>query len=85
MAEGRCDGRGPCAGGICEARCAGACVNTDNDPVLTNPEAVDVTLDVVKTYTPGKAAIAPNGQPYKTNFADDSVRARNYIGHLQKA
>ena len=59
-------------------------VETDNDPVLTNPEAVDVTLDVVKTYTPGKAAIAPNGQPYKTNFADDSVRARNYIGHLQK-
>ena len=60
-------------------------VKTDNDPVLTNPEAVDVTLDVVKTYTAGQAAIAPNGQPYKTNFADDSVRARNYIGHLQKA
>lgn len=60
-------------------------VKTNNDPVLTNPEAVDVTLDVVKTYTAGQAAIAPNGQPYKTNFADDSVRARNYIGHLQKA
>ena len=60
-------------------------VETNNDPVLTNPEAVDVTLDVVKTYTAGQAAIAPNGQPYKTNFADDSVRARNYIGHLQKA
>ena len=60
-------------------------VQTNNDPVLTNPEVVDVTLDVVKTYTAGQAAIAPNGQPYKTNFADDSVRARNYIGHLQKA
>ena len=45
----------------------------------SDPLAVDLTLDMQKTYIAGKAATAPNGETYQTDFTDDSVRARNYI------
>lgn len=52
------------------------------DPILNNPTAQNVTLNIRKTFVSGVAAIAPDGQVYNTDFADDSVRARNYIAHL---
>ena len=44
----------------------------------SDPLAVDLTLGMQKTYIAGTAATAPNGKIYQTDFADDSVRARNY-------
>lgn len=44
----------------------------------TDPEALDLTLGMVKTFAAGTAATAPNGQKYNTDFENDSVRARNY-------
>ncbi len=44
----------------------------------SDPLAVDLTLGMQKTYIAGTAATAPNGEIYQTDFADDSVRARNY-------
>ena len=60
-------------------------VNTKNDPVMVNPESVDVTLDIQKEFVQGQAALAPNGLPYNTDFTDDSVMARNYNATLKKA
>ncbi|ULJ59734.1 tail assembly protein [Wielerella bovis] len=57
-------------------------VETSGDVVLNNPTATDITLQISKTYTGGVAAIAPNGQPYQTDFANESVRARNYTAAL---
>lgn len=34
---------------------------------------------IAKRFTQGKAATAPNGQKYNTDFNHDSVRARNYV------
>ena len=44
----------------------------------SDPLAVDLTLGMKRTFVAGVAATAPNGQKYNTDFADDSVRARNY-------
>ncbi len=60
-------------------------VNTKNDPVMEDPEAVDVTLDIQKEFIQGQAAMAPNGVYYNTDFTDDSVIARNYSAKLMKA
>lgn len=54
------------------------------NPVMADPQAVNVLLAMEKTFIAGKAATAPNGQPYQTDFADDSVRARNYQTVLTK-
>ena len=53
-------------------------------PVMADPQAVNVLLAMDKTFIAGRAAIAPNGQAYQTDFADDSVRARNYQTTLKK-
>ena len=60
-------------------------VDTKNDPVMMDPEAVDVTLDIQKEFIQGQAAVAPNGVYYNTDFTDDSVMARNYNAKLKKA
>ena len=60
-------------------------VDTKNDPVMVDPEAVDVTLDIQKEFIQGQAAMAPNGVFYNTDFTDDSVIARNYNAKLMKA
>ena len=60
-------------------------VDTKNDPVMVDPEAVDVTLDIQKEFIQGQAAMAPNGVFYNTDFTDDSVVARNYNAKLKKA
>ena len=59
-------------------------LETSGDPVLTDPSARDVTLDIEKQFIAGTAAVAPNGQRYNTDFANDSVRSRNYISVLKK-
>lgn len=38
----------------------------------------DLTFGIKKTFVQGTAAVAPNGQTYRTDFAADSVRAQNY-------
>ena len=60
-------------------------VDTKNDPVMEDPEAVDVALDIQKEFIQGQAAVAPNGVYYNTDFNDDSVMARNYNAKLMKA
>ena len=60
-------------------------VDTKNDPVMEDPAAVDVTLDIQKEFIQGQAAVAPNGVYYNTDFNDDSVMARNYNAKLMKA
>ena len=60
-------------------------VDTKNDPVMEDPEAVDVTLDIQKEFIQGQAAMAPSGVYYNTDFTDDSVMARNYNAKLKKA
>ena len=60
-------------------------VDTKNDPVMEDPEAVDITLDIQKEFVQGQAAMAPNGVYYNTDFTDDSVMARNYNAKLKKA
>ncbi|UOO89140.1 tail assembly protein [Vitreoscilla massiliensis] len=59
-------------------------VDTQNDPVMVDPEAVDVSLDIQKVFIQGQAAKAPNGVYYNTDFTDDSVIARNYNAKLMK-
>lgn len=54
--------------------------NTSSTPIATH-----VALAISKTFTAGTAAIAPNGQPYATDFAHDSVRNRNYVARFQAA
>ncbi|RRD90455.1 tail assembly protein [Conchiformibius steedae] len=49
-------------------------------PAETNPIAREVNIR--KTFVRGTAALAPNGQPYQTDFDNDSVRARNYTAVL---
>ena len=49
----------------------------------SDPLAVDLTLDMTKTYISGTAALSPNGKPYDTDFKDDSVRARNYTAKFK--
>lgn len=60
-------------------------VDTAGDPVLQDPTAENVTLNIQKTFIPGVAARAPNGQLYNTDFNHDSVRARNYTASIEKA
>lgn len=55
---------------------------SQDDPILNNPTAQNVTLNIRKTFVSGVAATASNGQPYDTDFAHDSVRARNYVATL---
>lgn len=55
---------------------------SQDDPILNNPTAQNVTLNIRKTFVSGVAATAPNGQVYNTDFTHDSVRARNYIANL---
>lgn len=50
----------------------------------SDPLAVDLTLGMKRTFVAGVAATAPNGQKYNTDFADDSVRARNYTAEYVK-
>lgn len=40
--------------------------------------AADLTMAIDKVFRAGKAAMAPNGKKYNTDFENDSVRARNY-------
>ena len=54
---------------------------SNDDPVLHNPTA-NVSLSISKNFVVGVPAIAPNGQPYQTDFSNDSVRARNYVATL---
>ena len=61
--------------GICRPEQAG----TPSDPL-----AVDLTLGMKRTFAAGVEATAPNGQKYNTDFADDSVRARNYTAEYVK-
>lgn len=60
-------------------------VDTAGDVVLQDPTAENITLNIKKTFIPGVAARAPNGQPYNTDFNHDSVRARNYKATIEKA
>ncbi len=57
---------------------------SNDDPILHDPKA-NVALSINKKFVAGVAAVAPNGQPYQTDFANDSVRAQNYIAILNKA
>ena len=54
---------------------------SNDDPVLQNPTA-NIALSINKKFVAGVPAVAPNGQPYQTDFANDSVRARNYVATL---
>ena len=60
-------------------------VDTKNDPVMVDPEAVDVSLEIQKEFIQGQAARAPNGAYYNTDFTNDSVISRNYNAKLKKA
>lgn len=55
---------------------------SQDDPILNNPTAQNVALNIRKTFVSGVAATAPNGQVYNTDFTHDSVRARNYVANL---
>lgn len=79
-----CYGRAYCGSRVVSQGVVSRRVNTNGDPVLQNPEATDVTLKLEKTFITGRAAKAPNGQYYNTDFNDDSVRARNYTAVLQQ-
>ena len=59
-------------------------LKTEGNPVLADPQAADVTLRTVKTFTQGKKARAPNGGMYDTDFNNDSVKARNYEVTIEK-
>ena len=54
---------------------------SNNDPILQNPTA-NIALSINKKFVSGVPAIAPNGQPYQTDFTNDSVRARNYVANF---
>jgi bacteriophage lambda tail assembly protein I len=79
-----CYGRAYCGSRVVSQGVVSRRVNTNGDPVLQNPEATDVNLRIEKTFITGRAAKAPNGQYYNTDFNDDSVRARNYTAVLQQ-
>lgn len=79
-----CYGRAYCGSRVVSQGVVSRRVNTNGDPVLQNPEATDVTLKLEKTFITGRAAKAPNGQYYNTDFNDDSVRARNYTAVLKQ-
>ena len=79
-----CYGRAYCGSRVVSQCVVSRRVNTNGDPVLQNPEATDVTLKLEKTFITGRAAKAPNGQYYNTDFNDDSVRARNYTAVLKQ-
>lgn len=55
---------------------------SQDDPILNNPTAQNIALNINKKFVQGVAVTAPNGQPYNTDFAHDSVRARNYVANL---
>ena len=79
-----CYGRAYCGSRVVSQGVGASRVNTNGDPVLQNPEATDVNLRIEKTFITGRAAKAPNGQYYNTDFNDDSVRSRNYTAVLQQ-
>ena len=79
-----CYGRAYCGSRVVSQGVVSRRVNTNGNPILQNPEATDVTLKLEKTFITGRAAKAPNGQYYNTDFNDDSVRARNYTAVLQQ-
>lgn len=79
-----CYGRAYCGSRVVSQGVVSRRVNTNGDPVLQNPEATDVTLKLEKTFITGRAAKAPNGQYYNTDFNDDSVRSRNYTAVLKQ-
>ena len=56
---------------------------SNDDPVLQNPTA-NIALSINKKFVSGVPAVAPNGQPYATDFANDSVRSRNYVATLSQ-
>ena len=45
----------------------------------------NIALSINKKFVAGIPAVAPNGQPYATDFANDSVRARNYVATLSQS
>lgn len=55
---------------------------SQDDPILNNPTAENIALNIRKNFVSGVAATAPNGQPYNTDFGHDSVRAQNYVAVL---
>lgn len=79
-----CYGRAYCGSRVVSQGVVSRRVNTNGNPILQNPEATDVTLKLEKTFITGRAAKAPNGQYYNTDFNDDSVRARNYTAVLKQ-
>lgn len=79
-----CYGRAYCGSRVVSQGVVSRRVNTHGDPVLQNPKATDVTLKLEKTFITGRAAKAPNGQYYNTDFNDDSVRSRNYTAVLKQ-
>lgn len=52
-------------------------VDVDAVKQTTDPTATILT-ELKKTFTQGVPALAPNGQPYNTDFNNSSVRDRNY-------
>lgn len=79
-----CYGRAYCGSRVVSQGVVSRRVNTNGNPILQNPEATDVTLKLEKTFITGRAAKAPNGQYYNTDFNDDSVRSRNYTAVLKQ-
>ena len=59
-------------------------IGNNDDPILHNPTA-NIALSINKKVVAGIPAVAPNGQPYSTDFANDSVRARNYVATLSQS
>ena len=59
-------------------------IGNNDDPILQNPSA-NIALSINKKFVAGIPAVAPNGQPYATDFANDSVRARNYVATLSQS
>ena len=59
-------------------------IGNNDDPILHNPTA-NIALSINKKFVAGIPAVAPNGQPYATDFANDSVRARNYVATLSQS
>lgn len=59
-------------------------ISNNDDPILQNPTA-NIALSINKKFVSGVPAVAPNGQPYATDFANDSVRARNYVATLSQS
>lgn len=53
-------------------------IQTGSAVSAQDPTIQDVTLRIDRQYYRGTPATAPNGQVYNTDFANDSVKARNY-------